>query len=327
MSAMPATTTTMTAAVADRYGPPEVLTLRRVPKPIPGPAELRVRIIAGGVTASDIYTRSARVAPALWIPFRLAMGVTRQGHPILGFAFSGVVDQVGADIQRFVPGDEVFGTTGFRLGAYAEYRCMPETDSRTHGCLARKPRDVSHEEATALAYGGLLALQYVDRGDVAPGARVLIYGASGTSGTIAVQYAKSLGAHVTGVCGPGNLELVASLGADEVLDYTRVDAPPPGSTYALVLDSVGKLKPSPLKAACRRALAPGGRYVSIDDGDLQLSSVRLARIAALVEAGVVRPVLGATYPLADIVDAQRHVQTGHKRGGVAVRLGPPATER
>lgn len=311
----------MRAVIADRYGPPEVLHPGQVPTPSPEPDELRIRILASAVTASDIFIRSARVTPVLQVPFRLMMGLTRPRHPVPGFVFSGVVDEVGERVTRFVPGDAVYGMTGFRLGAYAEYRCMVESDSRQRGCVARKPKNVTHEEATAAAYGGLLALQYTDRGRIRAGDRVLVYGASGTSGTLAVQYAKSLGAHVTGVCGTGNVEFVRGLGADEVLDYTRVDAPPAGTRYAFVLDSVGGLKSSGLKRACRAALAPGGRYVSIDDGALVLSSSRLDRVTALVESGAVSPVLGRTYPLDDIVAAHRFVEAGHKRGGVAITIG------
>ncbi len=311
----------MKAAVCDRYGPPEVLHVTHVPRPAPRPDEVRIRILASAVTASDIFIRSAHVTARLQIPFRLMMGLTRPRHPILGFVFSGVVDETGTKTTRFQPGDEVFGGTGFRLGAYAEYRCMPESDSKIHGCLARKPRNLSHEQATAAAYGGLLALQYVDTCRIQSGDHVLVYGASGTSGTLAVQYAKRLGARVTGVCSTKNLDLVRSLGADDVLDYTRVDALPLGAAYDVVLDSVGGLKTSRLKDACRRALAPGGRNVSIDDGDLELSSTRLEQLAELVESGALTPVVGATYSLEDIVAAHRAVEGGHKRGGVAVTIG------
>jgi NADPH:quinone reductase-like Zn-dependent oxidoreductase len=313
----------MTAVVSDRYGPPEVLRVRQVRTPSPGRDELRIRIIASAVTASDIYIRSANVGARLQVPFRLMMGVTKPRHPILGFIFSGVVDDVGPQISRFKPGDAVFGGTGFRLGAYAQYRCMIETDSRVHGCLAIKPDNLTHEQATAAAYGGLLALQYVDRGGIQPGQNVLVYGASGTSGTLAVQYALSLGARVTGVCSTSNIDLVRSLGAEEVLDYTRVDAPPPGARYAFVLDSVGASKSSPLKRACRDALEPDGRYVSIDDGNLELSSSRLEQVRALVETGTISPVLGATYPLDTIVEAHRFVEAGHKHGGVAISIQRP----
>jgi NADPH:quinone reductase-like Zn-dependent oxidoreductase len=227
-----ATAPTMTAVVSDRYGPPEVLRVCQVPTPSPKPDEVRVRIIASAVTASDIFIRSAHVSARLQVPFRLMMGVTKPRHPILGFVFSGVIDQTGAKTSRFTPGDAVYGGTGFRLGAYAEYRCMIDTDSRTHGTLALKPTNLTHEQATAAAYGGLLALQYVDKGAIQPGQDVLIYGASGTSGTLAIQYAKSLGAHVTAVCSTRNLDLVRSLGADQVLDYTRVNTPPQGASFA-----------------------------------------------------------------------------------------------
>jgi NADPH:quinone reductase-like Zn-dependent oxidoreductase len=314
---------TMTAVVSDKYGPPEVLRVCEIPTPSPRADEVRIQIIASAVTASDIFIRSANLPARLQVPFRLMMGVTKPRHPILGFVFSGVIDEAGSRTSRFKPGHEVYGGTGFRLGAYAEYRCMIDTDSRMHGSLAVKPGNVTHEQATAAAYGGLLALQYVDRGDIQPGQDVLIYGASGTSGTMAVQYARSLGARVTGVCSTRNIDLVRSLGAEHVLDYTRVDTPPPGARYAFVLDSVGTGKSSRLKQACREALAPEGRYVSISDGNLELSSRRLEQVTALVESGTVTPVLGATYPLLDIVEAHRFVEAGHKRGGVAVSIQRP----
>ncbi len=266
---------------------------------------------------SDIFIRSAHVTPLLQIPFRLMMGLTKPRALIVGFVFSGVIDQVGASITRFTLGDEVYATTGFSLGAYAEYRCMAETDSKNHGCLALKPHNLTHEEATAAAYGGLLALQYSDKGRIKAGDDVLIYGASGTSGTIAVQH---LGARVTGVCGPHNIDFVKSLGADEIIDYTKRDALPSSARYDFVLDSVGGVKSSPLKKAIKKALKPGASYVSIDDGDLLLESARMNRICELVENGAIKPVLGHTFPIEAIVEAHRLVQSGHKRGGVAVTI-------
>ena len=278
---------------------------------------------SNGVTPTDATGEPSSSLARVQVPFRLMMGVTKPRRPILGFVFSGVIDEVGPKTSCFEPGDAVYGGTGFRLGAYAEYRCMIETDSRVHGCLSAKPANLTHEQATAAFYGGLLALQYVDKGEVQPGQEVLVYGASGTSGTLAVQYARSLGAHVTGVCGPNNVDFVRSLGAEQVLDYTRDDTPPPGARYDLVLDSVGGWKSSPLKHACRNALTVGGRYVSIDDGNLELSSARLQQVTALVEDGTLTPVLGRTYPLDRIVEAHRFVEAGHKRGGVAVSIQPP----
>lgn len=311
---------TMRTVYAAHYGPPEVLQFRQRLIPEPGPSQVRVRILAAGATASDIFIRSGEVGPRLQIPFRLMMGITKPRQPILGFVFSGVVDAVGAQTSRFTVGQEVYGTTGFRLGAYAEYRCMPETDSRLTGCLALKPAGLSHEDATAAAYGGLLAVQYLDRGGLSAGDSVLVYGASGTSGTFAVQYAKHKGAQVTAVCSGENAELVRSLGADEVLDYTSTDAPPAGARYDLVLDSVGGLKSSALKQACRQALTASGRWVSIDDGDLELDSARLEQVTALVESGAVAPVVSRRYRFEEIAEAHRHVQSGHKRGGVAISI-------
>lgn len=312
--------TTMKAVTCPKYGPPDVLKLIDMPIPSPEPDQVRVRIHAAGVTMSDIFIRSAQVGLLLQIPFRLMMGITKPRAPIVGFVFSGVIDRVGEHITRFKPGDEVYCTTGFSLGAYAEYRCMAETDSKNHGCLALKPHNLTHAEATAAAYGGLLALQYSDKGNIKAGDDVLIYGASGTSGTIAVQYAKHLDARVTGVCGPHNIDLVRSLGADEVIDYTKNDAPPSGARYNFVLDSVGGVKSSPLKKAVKNALKPGGSYVSIDDGDMLLESARMDQIRDLVESGAIKPILGHTYPIEEIVEAQRLVQSGHKRGGVAVTI-------
>jgi NADPH:quinone reductase-like Zn-dependent oxidoreductase len=310
----------MKAVTCPKYGTPEVLRLTEVPVPSPRSDQVRVRIHAAAVTMSDIFIRSARVRPLLQIPFRLMMGITKPRAPIVGFAFSGVIDQVGERIARFKAGNEVYGTTGFSLGAYAEYRCMAETDSTNHGCLALKPHNITHAEATAAAYGGLLALQYCDKGNIKAGDEVLIYGASGTSGTIAVQYARHLGAHVTGVCGPHNVDFVKSLGADQIIDYTKADRPPSGALYDFVLDSVGGVKSSPLKRAVKKALKPGGSYVSIDDGNMLLESARLDQIRELVEAGAIKPVLGHTFPLDKIVEAHRLVESGHKRGGVAITI-------
>ena len=307
---------TMVAVRADRYGPPEVLRLYEAPTPRPRANEVRVRIEASAVTASDIYIRSGVVARRLQVPFRLMMGITRPRAKILGLVFAGVVDECGASITRFRPGDEVYGITNFSLGAYAQYVCTPETDARAHGCIARRPGALSAEESTALGYGGLLALQYLVPDAIRGGERVLVYGASGTSGTLAVQLAKQRGAHVTAVCGPTNLALARALGADEVLDYTSDDMPT--GTYDLVLDSVGPTKSSPLKAACRAAVAPDGRWSSIGDGSLQSVSNRLDQLTAAADAGSLRPVLGATYTLAEIVEAHRFVETGHKVGGVAL---------
>jgi NADPH:quinone reductase-like Zn-dependent oxidoreductase len=309
----------MKAIICTRYGPPEVLQLREVEKPTPKDDEVLIKIHATAVTASDIFIRGSQIPIQFLIPMRLYMGLTKPRKSIIGLVLAGEIESTGRDVKRFKTGDQVYGLTGFGLGAYAEYKCMKETDS-THGCLAMKPVNISYEEATVAAYGGLLAFQYVEKGNIQRGQKVLIYGASGTSGTMAVQLANHLGARVTGVCSSTNLELVKSLGAEAVIDYTKVDTLDPGVQYDLVLDAVGTIKTSKLKVACKKALAPRGRYVSIDDGHLMLDSKRLASIKELVEAGHIRPIVDKCYRLEEIVEAHRYVGKGHKKGGVAVTV-------
>ena len=219
----------------------------------------------------------------------------------------------------FKTGDYVFGLTGYNLGAYAEYMCMNERDSM-RGCISLKPKNITHEEATMVAYGGLLALQSLEKGAIQKGQKVLIYGASGTSGTIAIQIAKHLGAEVTGVCSTSNLEFVKSLGADFVIDYTKQDYVPEGVYYDFILDSVGKAKTSKFKRACKKALSTQGKYISIDDGKLKLDAQQLNKIEVLIENGHIKPFLDKCYELKDIVEAHRYVENGHKKGGVAITL-------
>jgi NADPH:quinone reductase-like Zn-dependent oxidoreductase len=309
----------MRAIICTRYGPPEVLQLREVEKPTPKDDEVLVKIHATAVTASDIFIRGSQIPIQFLIPMRLYIGLTRPRKSIIGLVLAGEIESIGKDVKRFRIGDQVYGLTGFGLGAYAEYKCMKETDS-THGCLAIKPVNTSYEEATVAAYGGLLAFQYVEKGNIQHGQKVLIYGASGTSGTMAVQLANYLGARVTGVCSSTNLELVKSLGAEAVIDYTKVNTLDPGVQYDFILDAVGKAKTSKLKVACKKALALKGKYVSIDDGSLMLDSKRLASIKELVEAGHIKPIIDKCFRFEEIVEAHRYVGKGHKRGGVAVSI-------
>jgi len=310
---------TMKAIICTKYGPPEVLQLREVEKPTPKDNEVLIKIYATAVTASDIFIRGSQIPIQFLIPMRLYIGLTKPRKSIIGLVLAGEIVSIGKDVKRFRIGDQVYGLTGFGLGAYAEYKCMKETDS-THGCLAIKPVNISYEEATAAAYGGLLAFQYVEKGNIQRGQKVLIYGASGTSGTMAIQLANYLGARVTGVCSSTNLELVKSLGAEAVIDYTKVDTLDPGVQYDFMLDAAGKIKTSKLKVACRKALAPKGKYVSIDDGKLMLDSKRLALIKELVEAGHIKPIVDRCFRFEEIVDAHRYVGKGHKKGGVAVSI-------
>ncbi|MFW6361613.1 MAG: NAD(P)-dependent alcohol dehydrogenase, partial [Spirochaetota bacterium] len=268
----------MRAVKCTGYGPPAVLKLVEVDIPYPKENELRIAVKASAVTASDIFIRSSAIPLQYQIPMRLLIGISKPRRSILGLVFAGVVDSVGSKIKRFKPGHRVYGMTGFRFGAYAEYMCLKETDSKT-GCVAFLPEEISFEEATAAAYGGSLALQYMEKGHIKPDQHVLIYGASGTSGTIAVQYAKNLGARVTGVCSTKNLKFVKSLGADAVIDYTATDSVEPGVEFDFMLDSVGKIKQSSLKQSCKQAVKKSGIFQSIDNGDLILSSSRLDQIS------------------------------------------------
>jgi len=310
----------MKAIVCPKYGPPEVLQIKEVEKPAAKDDEVLIKIYATAVTASDIFIRGSQIPVKFWILMRLAIGLTKPRKSIIGLVLAGEIESTGKNIKRFKPGDKVYGLTGFGLGAYTEYKCMKETDS-TYGCLAIKPDNISYEEATVAAYGGLLAFQYMEKGNIRRGQEVLIYGASGTTGTTAIQFARYLGAKVTAVCSTANLELVKSLGADKVIDYTKEDTLSPGIEYDFILDAVGKSKSSKLKDACKKALSAGGIYVSIDDGSLKLDSDRLSLIKELVETGHIKPVIDRIYPIEQIVEAHTYVGKGHKKGGVVITVG------
>jgi len=309
----------MKAIICTKYGPPEVLQLKEVEKPTPKDNEVLIKIYATAVTASDIFIRSSQLPIQFLIPMRLMLGLTKPRKSIIGLVLAGEIESAGKEIKRFKKGDQVYGLTGFGLGAYAEYKCMKETDS-THGCLGLKPNNLSYEEATVAAYGGLLAFQFMEKGNIQPGQDVLVYGASGTSGTIAIQLANYLGAKVTGVCSTTNVQLVKSLGADTVIDYTKVDTLDPGVQYDFILDAVGKMKTSKLKDACKNVLAPGGKYVSIDDRKLLLDSNRLASIKELIEAGYIKSIIDRCYQFEEIIEAHSYVEKGHKKGGVVIKV-------
>jgi NADPH:quinone reductase-like Zn-dependent oxidoreductase len=309
----------MKAVECTKYGPPEVLKLVETNIPTPKADEIQIAIKASAVTASDIFIRSSDLPIQYLIPMRLLLGITKPRRSILGFVFAGVVESVGPMTNRFSTGDRVFGMTGFKFGAYAEYMCIKEIDSKK-GCVSPLPENISFTEATAAAYGGSLALQYMDMGEIKQNQKVLIYGASGTSGTLAVQYGKYLGAHVTGVCSTKNLEFVRSIGADAVIDYTTTDHLEPGIEFDFILDSVGKIKSSKIKETFKQSLKKNGKYVSIDNGNLILSSSRLDQISELVISGRLKPFIDKTYPLDQIVEAHEYVQKGHKRGGVAIAI-------
>ena len=310
---------TMKAVVCTKYGPPEVLRIAQYKKPVPRDDEILIKICATSVTNSDLFIRSSKVALRVLIPFRMMIGIRKPRKEIIGEVFSGIVMQVGAKIRRFCVGDQVYGLTGFSLGAYAEYKCMKEVDSK-QGCVAIKPHNISFEEATSAAYGGLLALQFLEPANIQPKQKVLIYGASGTSGSIALQFAKHLQAEVTGVCGPSHIPFIQALGADKTLDYTQDSEIGKLETYDVILDCVGKARSSPLKEACKKALTTKGKYRSIDDAALLLDSSRLDRIRKLIEMGQIKPINDRCYALDQIVEAHQYVELGHKQGNVAITV-------
>ena len=309
----------MKAIICSKYGSAEVLQIQQCKKPIPKKDEVLIKIYATSVTDSDIFIRSSNVPLRVLIPFRIMMGISKPRNPIVGEVFSGEIEFVGSEIKHFKVGDQVYGLTGFSLGAYADYKCMKEIDSK-RGCLAIKPKNISFEEANSAAYGGLLAFQFLEKGNIKRDHKVLVYGASGTSGTIAIQYAKYLGTAVTGVCGSSNLEFVKALGADKILDYTKNESIKNLEQYDLVIDTVGKRKTSELKRACMNALSLNGKYVSIDDEPLLLQSDRLNRITELIESGRIKPINDKVFNFDQIIEAHKYVELGHKKGNVAIKV-------
>jgi len=312
----------MKAVICTKYGPPEVLQLQEVEKPTPKHDEVLVKIHATSVTTSDCIIRGFKLPR--WTPIGFMMGLvvgfTAPRKPILGMELAGELETVGQDVGRFKVGDQVYGSTfgpagEIRFGAYAQYVSLPE-DS----LIAIKPPNLTYEEAAAIPYGFGMAMSYLKKGDIQSRRKVLIYGASGAIGTSAVQLAKAYGAEVTGVCSARNLDLVRSLGASNVIDYTKQDAPPEGERYDLVLDAVGKSKSSKLKDQCRKALTPEGQYVSVDDGSPKYSTEDLSFRNELVEADKLKAIVDCSYPLEEIVEAHSYVDQGHKRGNVVITV-------
>ncbi len=319
----------MNAVVYTKYGSPDVLQLKEVKKPTPKNHEVLIKIKATTVTAADGLMR--RGEPA-W--GRLILGLTgpRRRFQIPGIELAGVVEAVGKDVTRFKPGDELFGFTGFGAGAHAQFTCMPET-----GSLALKPANLGFEEAAAAVDGATTALFFLrDKANVQSGQKVLIIGASGSIGTYAVQLARHFGAEVTGVCSGKNVELVKSLGADKVIDYTKEDFTQSRETYDIIFDTVTKSS----FARCKNVLAQNGRYLpttglvnaflvrwtALTGGKRVISGMSiekndaLAFLKGLIESEKLRIVIDKRYPLAQISEAHRYVDKGHKRGNVVISV-------
>ena len=307
----------MKAAVCARYGPPEVLHIEDVDKPSPRPNEVCIRVIATAVTSSDCYVRGLNLPFAYRVLARFALGFRAPRRPILGMVLAGQVESAGRDVTSFQASNQVFGLDRHVFGTYAEHVCWP-----ADGLLAARPANLTYAEAAALPYGGLLALHFLRKMNIHGGERVLIYGASGAVGTSAVQLARHFGAEVTGVCSGANRELVQSLGATAVIDYTTEDFTARAQTYDFVFDAVGKRKSSQALRYSRRVLTPDGACVSVDDGTPKLLTSDLTLLRQFAESGQIRPVIDRCYRLDQIVEAHRYVDTGHKRGNVVVTLGP-----
>ncbi len=310
----------MRAVVYEKYGPPDVLQIREIEKPAPGDNEVLVKIHATTVTIGDTIMRSLNLPIHGWqkLMGRLILGWHKPRRHILGMELAGEIEIIGRNVTHFKPGDPVFASTfDVDFGGYAEYKCLPE-----NGSIAIKPADLSYEEAAAIPGAGQTAWRCLCKGRLQPGQQVLIYGASGAVGTFAVQLAsRHLGADVTGVCSGANAELVRSLGASRVIDYTREDFTRNGAIYDVVFDAVGKLPP----AHAKKALKPTGTYINVlTDSGRGEKPEHLIFLKELIEAGQIRPVIDRVYPMERIVEAHRYVEQGHKKGNVAITVGPNA---
>ena len=314
----------MKAIVCTKYGPPEVLQLQEVEQPTPKKNEICIKIHATSVTSSDCIVRGFNLPK--WNPLRLMMGLVlgfgKPRNPILGMVAAGEVDSMGENVKRFKVGDQVFAytvksSTKMRFGTYAQYICIPED-----WLVLPKPPSVTYEEAAAIPYGGELALHFLKKGGIQSRKNVLIIGASGTIGTTAVQLARYYRAKVTGICSTANLELVKSLGAETVIDYTKEDYSKRSERYDLILCAVPLFVADrkSLKLQARTALAPGGKFISIDDGSPTPKMDDLVLLKDLVESGKFKPVIDRSYPLEQMTEAHKYVETGHKKGNVVITV-------
>jgi 2-desacetyl-2-hydroxyethyl bacteriochlorophyllide A dehydrogenase len=320
----------MKAIVFTKYGSPDGLHLREVEKPTPKDNEVLIRIYATTVTAGDCEIRSFKIPILIWIPLRIYMGLIRPRNTILGQELAGEVEAIGKDVKLYRKGDPVFAAAGFGFGAYAEYICLPE-----NGALAIKPINMTYEEAAAVPVAGLEALHFLRQGNIQAGQKVLINGAGGSIGTFAIQLARYFGAEVTGVDSTRKLDLLRSIGADHVIDYTQADFSKSGETYDVIFDVPGKSSFS----GSLKSLEQNGRYLLGSAGLSQMVRGRWASMTSsqkvivgaasqntedlnflkqLIEGGKLKSVIDRRFPLEQIAEAHRYVDTGQKKGNVVI---------
>lgn len=328
----------MKAIICTKWGSPDVLQLTEVDKPTPKDNEVLIRIYATTVTAGDCELRGLKFPSILQLLMRLGFGFRGPRRRILGQELAGEIEAVGKGVKRFHVGDQVFAHTGIGMGAYAEYNCLPEESDGTEGVLAIKPANMTYEEAAPVPLGGLEALHYLRKAKLQSGEKLLINGAAGSIGTIAIQLARHFGAHVTGVDSTGKLDMLRSIGADHVIDYTQEDFTKSGQIYDVIFDVVGK---SPFSRS-EGSLTQNGRYLTSNPapsqmlrprrtssksgrevlgGNVSYSSEGLNFLKELIEAGEIRSVIDRTYPLEKMAEAHKYVESGGKKGNLVITVG------
>jgi len=322
----------MKAVICSAYGPPEVLKIGEIEKPLPKANEILIKIETTSVSVGDIRIRGFKVPLGFWLPARLSLGILRPRHAVLGSVLAGTIEEVGSNVAQFRKGDEVVALTGHSFGAYSEYICMKEEEA-----IARRPASLSYSEIVAIPWGGYTSMYFLDQAGIKPGQKVMVYGASGSLGTAAIQLAKNYGAEVTAVCSTTNIDLVKSLGADHVIDYTCEEVFKSGDKYDVIYETVGKT--SVLKAtgalkkngillhailiptsalylkpifALKKRKIVGGTFVPNAKG--------LNRLIAYAAKGILKPVIDRIYQLEEIVEAHRYVDLGHKKGSVVITI-------
>lgn len=326
----------MKAIIWTKYGSPDALQLREITTPTPKDDELLIKVHAATAATPDAEIRRLKLPLLFSIPLRLYLGLIKPTRiTILGTEFAGEVVATGKDVTQHQPGDQVYGYTGLGMKTYAEYLCLPEKPSGLAGVLAEKPINLTYEEAAAVPFGGLEALHSLRRANIQPGQKVLIVGAGGSIGSYSVQLAKHYGAEVTGVDKPGKFEMLRSIGADHLIDYTKEDFTKNGQKYDVIMDTISGSR----FFATLRSLTENGIYVNANPGLLGRLLMRwmlkgtnkrvlrwsagysvknLLAVKELVEAGTINPIIDRRYPLEQIVEAHRYVDSGHKKGNVVI---------